>query len=838
MCPVATNNECVDSRKKFSIPGVERNVKRYCDGWKKFCEVNTRVYQLCPLTCGLCECRDIRGKFRFKEGIERTCNFISMSDRKDRLCKKQIVINNCPQTCGLCSKGECDNVPEVKAPVTLRLLNKTHEDHPYFIQMYISGGNADLGNKPSCQPDVVWKNQTNFWYLEVSPQLATGKTCPIQGGGSHFGDISDDIQNDPVDSYMTSTCNVYDFRLLISNHLSDPATVHYHGLTPPTPQDGVPLVTTPNIESNSMQYYRFQQLTYSGMYWMHSHWGFHEAYGIAAPIILQHDKSYIKTNNIQEDLIVQLEDNLIYPKCAFNNILHEKKCSKIPSSKWNLRMYLINHREEPLVMKPKLMTKKVRIRFLNAGVEDPWSIYNNVCPLNHTLCPLNNNHTKYGNTTVQPLEIIATDGNDVMRSKTSPNIINNFFLGIANRIDVIIDVNPYDQTVITAISNSGKVYRHIIIEGQLNYEPIHPDILPLFFNGKNTQKGNSPAETIANLKAQHPIKPRRVGQHVRQYVIVNRGGDFYGGFPLSIHNGSLSEIYEEGMKPGGNTLNDFVNDETNFMYQVHNYTALNNLKYQLHPFKTWYNSRKNIRISSTRKCDGCTRFSMPPPSSSTFSGVVNYSNIIKYPSIYNGPEGKDKSNWCCWEWCDVPKDECEDYELIDVTEYETNPHHIPVCYGDRVELSFLNYGFNDATSQHPIHLHGHDLSMKRIYSINGENEKSDTLVVEKDFKDSSGPLLDTYWVKDAFTVEFDAFNPGEHLLHCHIDLHLLNGMLTTVRYMNDIECNQKYLPKEYHGGNTEFPKHIYPPVTSGSPTPDPSSFPTSGSPTFPSVNDD
>ncbi len=51
-------------------------------------------------------------------------------------------------------------------------------------------------------------------------------------------------------------------------------------------------------------------------------------------------------------------------------------------------------------------------------------------------------------------------------------------------------------------------------------------------------------------------------------------------------------------------------------------------------------------------------------------------------------------------------------------------------------------------------------------------------------------------------MDFDAFNPGQHLLHCHIDDHLVSGMLTTVRYVHDGESQD--LP-QFVGGETAFP---------------------------------
>jgi len=63
----------------------------------------------------------------------------------------------------------------------------------------------------------------------------------------------------------------------------------------------------------------------------------------------------------------------------------------------------------------------------------------------------------------------------------------------------------------------------------------------------------------------------------------------------------------------------------------------------------------------------------------------------------------------------------------------------------------------------------------------------------------------------AVNFQFDAFNPGEHLIHCHKDLHLLGGMLTTVRYQNDTECENEFLATDFYGGEgNDFPTEVLP----------------------------
>lgn len=88
---------------------------------------------------------------------------------------------------------------------------------------------------------------------------------------------------------------------------------------------------------------------------------------------------------------------------------------------------------------------------------------------------------------------------------------------------------------------------------------------------------------------------------------------------------------------------------------------------------------------------------------------------------------------------------------------------IVVEKGSRVEIAFKN----ETTMSHPMHLHGH------IFQV-----------TEIDGKAIEGALRDTVMVLPNSTVkiQFDADNPGDWPLHCHILYHLEAGMLTVLRY--------------------------------------------------------
>ena len=76
-----------------------------------------------------------------------------------------------------------------------------------------------------------------------------------------------------------------EFRLRLTNALQEPTLVHWHGLTPPWRQDGVPGVTQDPLPAGAGFDYDFP-LARPGTNWMHSHLGLQEQRLLAAPLIV------------------------------------------------------------------------------------------------------------------------------------------------------------------------------------------------------------------------------------------------------------------------------------------------------------------------------------------------------------------------------------------------------------------------------------------------------------------------------------------------------------------------------------------------------------------------
>lgn len=69
---------------------------------------------------------------------------------------------------------------------------------------------------------------------------------------------------------------------------------------------------------------------------------------------------------------------------------------------------------------------------------------------------------------------------------------------------------------------------------------------------------------------------------------------------------------------------------------------------------------------------------------------------------------------------------------------------------------------------HPMHLHGHEFE---VTEIDGKSIKQ-------------GAMRDTVLVLPNSTVkvQFDANNPGNWMMHCHMLYHQESGMMTIVNY--------------------------------------------------------
>src|SRR6266478_788449 len=74
--------------------------------------------------------------------------------------------------------------------------------------------------------------------------------------------------------------------LRVSNRLSEPSSIHWHGMILPADMDGVPGLSFNGIGPGETYVYRFRA-NQSGTYWYHSHSRFQEQTGLYGPIVIE-----------------------------------------------------------------------------------------------------------------------------------------------------------------------------------------------------------------------------------------------------------------------------------------------------------------------------------------------------------------------------------------------------------------------------------------------------------------------------------------------------------------------------------------------------------------------
>ncbi len=93
------------------------------------------------------------------------------------------------------------------------------------------------------------------------------------------------------------------FRVRLENKIDEPSLIHWHGLTPPWQQDGVPGISGPPIPPGGSADYDFP-LRFGGTFWMHSHQGFQEQLLMASPLIIRDQRDRAD----QQEVIIMLAD--------------------------------------------------------------------------------------------------------------------------------------------------------------------------------------------------------------------------------------------------------------------------------------------------------------------------------------------------------------------------------------------------------------------------------------------------------------------------------------------------------------------------------------------------
>jgi FtsP/CotA-like multicopper oxidase with cupredoxin domain len=226
-----------------------------------------------------------------------------------------------------------------------------------------------------------------------------------------------------------------EFNVRLENGLAVPSGLHWHGLTEPWRQDGVPYLSGPPIAPGAAGDFNFPA-TPPGTRWMHSHFGLQEQDLLAAPLIIR-EASAIKSG--AQEVVILLEDfSWTSPEAIFD-ALRKRPAPAIAGGMTpgtgamagpdlndvDYDAYLANERtlDDPEVVRVE-RDGEVRLRIINAGASSNFTI--DLGNLQGTL--------------------VAVDGNPI-----APLAGNRFPLAIAQRADIVLRM-PADGTAVPILA--------------------------------------------------------------------------------------------------------------------------------------------------------------------------------------------------------------------------------------------------------------------------------------------------------------------------------------------------------------------------------------------------
>jgi len=218
------------------------------------------------------------------------------------------------------------------------------------------------------------------------------------------------------------------FSVRLQNNIDQPSLIHWHGLTPPWQQDGVPGISAPPIPSGGSADYDFP-LRFGGTFWMHSHQGLQEQSLMLAPLIIHDDRN----RPSDQEVVLMLNDfSFTSPEEIFAGL---KKSGSMPNmtARSPQMASATGMAQQGAVAAPDLNDVKYDAFLANdRTLADPEVV--KVEPRGHVLLrvingsSMSNYHLDLGQLKG---ELIAVDG-----FRTAPVIASRFPIAVAQRLDI------------------------------------------------------------------------------------------------------------------------------------------------------------------------------------------------------------------------------------------------------------------------------------------------------------------------------------------------------------------------------------------------------------------
>jgi len=285
------------------------------------------------------------------------------------------------------------------------------------------------------------------------------------------------------------------FRARLQNNIDQPSLIHWHGLTPPWQQDGVPGISAPPIPPGGSADYDFP-LRFGGTFWMHSHQGLQEQSLMLAPLIIHDDRN----RPGEQEVVLMLNDfSFTPPEEIFAGL---KKSGSMPNMAARSPQMASATGMTPTgaAAAPDLNDVKYDAFLANdRTLADPEVV--KVEPGGHALLrvingsSMSNHHLDLGQLKG---ELIAVDG-----FRTAPVIANRFPIAVAQRLDIRLAFprQPAAYPVLAVLEGDRRQTGIVLATGRAAIARI-----------ADTTGTPSPALTLdleRRLHAAEPLRPRK-----------------------------------------------------------------------------------------------------------------------------------------------------------------------------------------------------------------------------------------------------------------------------------------------------------------------------------------
>ena len=247
--------------------------------------------------------------------------------------------------------------------------------------------------------------------------------------------------------------------LAVTNRLSEPTSIHWHGIRTPSPMDGVPGLSFAGIPPGETFVYRFP-VPQSGTYWYHSHSAFQEQTGMYGAIVVAPKNGHAYA--FDRDYVVLLSDwTDEAPETIFSNL-------KFQSDYYNLRQrtaatFFEDVKDKGLgrTISDRIEWGKMRMTptdILDVSGATYTYLLNGYAPASNwtalfrpgervRLRVINGSAMSIFDVRIPglPMTVVQTDGNDV-----DPVSVDQFRIGTAETYDVIVEPHTDEAFTIFA----------------------------------------------------------------------------------------------------------------------------------------------------------------------------------------------------------------------------------------------------------------------------------------------------------------------------------------------------------------------------------------------------